>query len=99
MPAAYMIVDAKVINDEQYAGYRQLSPGAVAAAGGKFIVRGGKTETLEGTWKPSRVVVIEFPSYEAAQSFYDSELYRAARAARAGATEFFNAIIVEGLPQ
>jgi uncharacterized protein (DUF1330 family) len=45
------------------------------------------------------VVLVEFPSYEGAKAFYDSELYKAARAQREGATEFFNAIIVEGLPQ
>jgi uncharacterized protein (DUF1330 family) len=98
MPA-YMIVDAKVINDEQYAGYRALSPAAIAAAGGKFIARGGQTAVLEGNWNPNRVVLVEFPTYEGAKAFYDSELYKAARVARAGATEFFNAIIVEGLPQ
>jgi uncharacterized protein (DUF1330 family) len=98
MPA-YMIVDAKVINDEQYAGYRALSPAAIAAAGGKFIARGGQTTVLEGNWNPNRVVLVEFPSYEGAKAFYDSELYKAARAQREGATEFFNAIIVEGLPQ
>ncbi len=98
MPA-YMIVDAKVINDEQYAGYRALSPAAIAAAGGKFIARGGQTTVLEGNWNPNRVVLVEFPSYEGAKAFYDSELYKAARAKREGATEFFNAVIVEGLPQ
>jgi uncharacterized protein (DUF1330 family) len=97
--AAYMIVDAKVINDEQYAGYRALSPAAIAAAGGKFIARGGQTTVLEGHWNPNRVVLVEFPSYEGAKAFYDSELYKAARAQREGATEFFNAVIVEGLPQ
>lgn len=97
MPA-YMIVDAKIINDEQYAGYRALSPAAIAAAGGKFIARGGQTTVLEGNWNPNRVVLVEFPSYEGAKAFYDSELYKAARAKREGATEFFNAVIVEGLP-
>jgi uncharacterized protein (DUF1330 family) len=97
--AAYMIVDAKVINDEQYAGYRALSPAAIAAAGGKFIARGGQTTVLEGNWNPNRVVLVEFPTYEGAKAFYDSELYKAARAKREGATEFFNAVIVEGLPQ
>jgi uncharacterized protein (DUF1330 family) len=99
MPRAFMIVDAKVINEAQYAGYKALSPGAIAAAGGKFIARGGAVHVLEGNWQPARAVVVEFASMQAAKAFYDSELYRAARAARAGATEFFNAIIVEGLPE
>jgi uncharacterized protein (DUF1330 family) len=99
MPRAFMIVDAKVSNEEKYAGYKALSPGAVAAAGGKFIARGGEVHVLEGSWKPARAVVVEFASIAAAKAFYDSEKYLAARAARAGATEFFNAIIVEGLPE
>jgi uncharacterized protein (DUF1330 family) len=74
-----------------------LSPGAIAAAGGRFIVRGGAHETLEGLWQPNRLVVIEFPSYAAARAFYDSEKYREARARRAGATEFFNMVVVDGV--
>jgi uncharacterized protein (DUF1330 family) len=99
MPRAFMIVDAKISNDAQYSQYRALSPAAVQAAGGKFIARGGAVHVLEGNWKPERTVVVEFASFEAAKAFYDSPLYKAARTARAGATEFFNAIIVEGLPE
>jgi uncharacterized protein (DUF1330 family) len=95
--AAYVIADIKVKDEAQYAQYRALSPGAVAAAGGEFIVRGGKHETLEGEWKPDRLVMLRFPTYEQARAFYDSELYRAARAKRAGATERFSMIVVEGI--
>ncbi len=95
--AAYVIADVKVSKPDQYEQYRALSPGAISAAGGKFIVRGGRNETLEGTWQPGRVVVLEFPTYQHAKDFYDSELYRAARRARAGATEQFNLIVVEGI--
>ena len=96
MPAAYVIADVAVSDPEQYKRYQALSPGAVAAAGGEFVVRGGRLETLEGDWTPGRVVVLRFPNYEAARAFYDSALYLAARAARAGATEHFNMIVVEG---
>ncbi len=96
MPA-YVIADVKVSDPEQYKQYMALSPGAIAAAGGRFVVRGGKHETLEGAWQPNRLVVIEFPSYEAARAFYDSEKYREARAKRAGATEFFNMVVVDGV--
>jgi len=95
--AAYVIADIKVSKPDQYEQYRALSPEAISAAGGKFIVRGGRAETLEGTWHPSRVVVLEFPTFQQARDFYDSELYRAARRARAGATEHFNMIVVEGI--
>jgi uncharacterized protein (DUF1330 family) len=95
--AAYIIADVKVSDEAQYAQYRALSPAAISAAGGEFIVRGGKHETLEGTWQPNRVVMLKFPTYEQAKAFYDSELYRAARAKRAGATEYFNLVVVEGI--
>jgi uncharacterized protein (DUF1330 family) len=94
---AYIIADVKVRDPEQYKGYMALSPGAIAAAGGRFIVRGGRHETLEGGWHPDRVVVLEFPTYERAKNFYDSELYKTARAKRAGATEYFNLIVVDGV--
>jgi uncharacterized protein (DUF1330 family) len=96
--AAYVIAEVKVSDPEQYKQYMALSPAAIAAGGGKFIVRGGRCETLEGQWRPNRIVVLEFPDFERAKSFYDSELYRAARARRAGATEFFNMIVVDGVP-
>ena len=95
MPA-YIIADVKVRDTEQDKAYVALSPAAVAAAGGKFIVRGGRTEVLEGSWVPSRVVVIEFDTFDDAKAFYDSVQYRDARDKRAGATDFFNMILVEG---
>jgi len=95
--AAYVIADIKISDETQYAQYRALSPAAVAAAGGEFVIRGGRHETLEGNWKPSRMVMLRFPTYDQARAFYDSELYRAARAKRAGATEYFNLIVVEGV--
>jgi len=95
--AAYVIADIKVSDETQYEQYRALSPGAVTAAGGHFIVRGGRHQTMEGNWKPNRVVVLKFDTYDKAAAFYDSQLYRAARAKRAGATEYFNMIVVEGV--
>jgi uncharacterized protein (DUF1330 family) len=94
---AYVIVDAKVSDPQGYEGYKLLSPGAIAAAGGEFVVRGGDPEVLEGTWRPNRVVVVKFASMVAAKAFYDSELYVAARAKRAGTTEFFNMVVVQGV--
>ena len=96
MPCAYVIADVRVEDPQRYAGYVALSPAAVAAAGGEFVVRGGRHEVLEGGWTPGRMVVVKFPSFEAAVAFYDSEQYRAARAQRAGATSQFNMIVVEG---
>jgi uncharacterized protein (DUF1330 family) len=94
---AYIITDAKVSDVEKYEGYKALTPHAIAAAGGEFLARGGDHEVLEGNWHPTRVVVLKFATMQAAKAFYDSELYRAARAKRAGATEFFNMIVVQGV--
>ena len=95
--AAYVIADVEVSDPEQYKQYQALSPGAIAAAGGEFLVRGGRSETLEGDWRPARMVVARFPTYGAAKAFYDSALYVEARAKRAGATRHFNMIVVEGV--
>ena len=95
MPA-YVIADVSVSDPEQYKSYMALSPRAVTEAGGRFLVRGGRNEALEGDWTPGRLVMIEFPTYEQARAFYDSPLYREARAKRAGATHHFNMVVVEG---
>lgn len=98
MPAAYIIVDMQISNMEQYKQYMAAAPAAVAAAGGEYLVRGGRFEALEGQWQPSRVAMLKFPSFDAAKAFYDGEMYRAARTKRLGATEFFNMVLVEGVP-
>jgi uncharacterized protein (DUF1330 family) len=97
MPVAYIIVDMKITDPEQYKQYMAAAPAAVAAAGGEYLVRGGKFEALEGQWTPARVAMLRFPSYDIAKAFYDGELYKAARAKRAGTTEFFNMVLVEGV--
>ena len=95
MPA-YVIVETDIHDPEQYERYKAASPGAVAAGGGRFVVRGGAIQTVEGDWKPSRLVVIEFPSRADAQRWYDCEEYRAPKALRmrAGRT---NMVIVDGV--
>ena len=97
MPAAYIIVDMLISDMEQYKQYMAAAPAAVAAAGGEYLVRGGRFEILEGHWKPGRMAMLRFPDFETAKAFYDGEMYRAARAKRAGATEFFNMVLVEGV--
>ena len=97
MPSAYVIVDMKITDPERYKGYMAAAPAAVAAAGGEYLVRGGRNEVLEGEWQPTRMAMLRFPSYEQAKAFYDDELYRAARAKREGTTEFFNMVLVEGV--
>ena len=98
MSAAYIIVDMQIADMEQYKQYMASAPAAVAAAGGEYLVRGGRFEALEGDWQPQRMAMLKFPNYDAAKAFYDGEQYRAARAKRVGTTKFFNMILVEGVP-
>ncbi|MBK6293920.1 MAG: DUF1330 domain-containing protein [Rhodoferax sp.] len=97
MSAAYIIVDMQISDLEQYKQYMAEAPAAVAAAGGEYLVRGGRFETMEGDWQPSRIAMLRFPSFEIAKAFYDGEMYRAARRKRLGATQFFNMVLVEGV--
>jgi uncharacterized protein (DUF1330 family) len=97
MTPAYIIVNMKITDPEQYKQYMAVAPAAVAAAGGEYLVRGGKFEVLEGDWEPARIAMLRFPNFEKAKAFYDDEMYRAARAKRAGTTEFFNMVLVEGM--
>jgi uncharacterized protein (DUF1330 family) len=97
MPVAYVIVDMKINDPEQYKQYMAEAPAAVKAFGGEYVIRGGRFDVLEGGWQPARMAMLKFPSYEQARAWYDSEQYRAARARRIGTTEFFNMILVEGV--
>jgi uncharacterized protein (DUF1330 family) len=94
--AAYVIVDAKSSDPERMNEYRRLSSTAVAKFNGRYLVRGGAYELLEGDWRPERVVVVEFESMEKARAFYDSPEYVAARRARDGCSRF-DMLLVEGL--
>jgi uncharacterized protein (DUF1330 family) len=95
MPA-YTIFDITVHDPERYEDYKKLAPPAIAAYGGKYLVRGGQLDVLEGDWNPSRIVVLEFPTAEQAKAWIDSPEYREARALR-HATATTTAILVEGV--
>jgi uncharacterized protein (DUF1330 family) len=93
---AYVIVQVDVMNAQQYGEYTKLSPGIIEKFGGRFVARGGRAVTLEGPPARSRVVVVEFPSFERAQEFYNSPEYQAAKRVRDGAaTAQF--VLVEGM--
>jgi uncharacterized protein (DUF1330 family) len=94
--AAYVIVDVDVTDQVRYDEYRQLSGASVAAYSGRFIVRGGTVEALEGTWLPTRLVVIAFASVDQAKRWYTSPEYTEARRVRQGAANF-NMVVVEGV--
>ena len=93
--AAYVLVEIKIHDPKDYEEYKKLTPASIAAYDGRFVVRGGKTETLEGSWDPERIVVLEFPSVERAKEWWDSPEYAPAKAIRqrSAHTEM---IVVEG---
>lgn len=93
--AAYFVVDIEVHNPAGMTEYGARVPAIVQKYGGKYLVRGGQWECLEGDWKPRRVVVLEFPSVEQAKRWYESEDYRDLKAARQRAATA-NIILVEG---
>ena len=94
--AAYVIVETDVTDPEQYEQYKAASPAAIAAGGGRFLVRGGELVVLEGDWQPPRLVLLEFKDLEAARRWYESEAYQEAKKLREGAASF-RAIAVRGI--
>ncbi len=94
MPA-YVIAAVSVTDPDAYAQYAKLAAPAIQQHGGRYVVRGGKLDVLEGAWPHPRVVVVEFESMDRARTFYRSVEYQAARAKRLGAADF-HMIVVEG---
>lgn len=95
MPA-YIIVQTDIHEHEQYEHYKQASPAAVKAGGGRFLARGGEVAVLEGDWRPERLVLLEFESVDAAKRFYASDLYQEAKRLREGAANL-SMVAFEGL--
>jgi uncharacterized protein (DUF1330 family) len=94
--SAYVIVDIEVTDPVIYEEYKKLAPAAVAACGGRYLARGGRTEALEGDRVPQRLVILEFASIAAAKAWLDSPEYAAAKALRHRAART-SMIVVEGL--
>lgn len=94
--AAYLVVDIDVTNPAQFEEYKKLAPAAIAKYGGRYLIRGGAYEALEGNWKPQRLTIVEFDSMEKAKAFYSSPEYQVAIKARAGAANF-KALLVQGI--
>jgi len=94
--AAYLVVDIDVTNAAQFEEYKKLAPAAIAKYGGRYLIRGGAYEALEGNWKPQRLTIVEFDSMEKAKAFYTSSEYQVAINARAGAANF-KALLVQGI--
>ena len=82
---AYVIYEAVVTDPEQYEQYKTRAAASVTAAGGHYIARGGAVESFEGA-EPARVVILEFPTFEAATAWYRSDEYHDAKAVRESAS-------------
>lgn len=94
--AAYIIVDVEILDPARYQEYVKVVPPTMAAYGGKFLVRGGRAERLEGDWVPGRVVVLEFDSVERAREWWNSAEYSGPKKLRQSAS-VANMIVVEGI--
>ncbi|MGH1541306.1 MAG: DUF1330 domain-containing protein [Arenicella sp.] len=92
---AYILFHENIIDPEAFEEYKKISPGTIEKFGGKFIVRGGPLEELEGTVSFERVVIIEFPTKEAAKAWHNSSEYAPAKTMRQMISEG-NAVLVEG---
>lgn len=93
--AGYIVVQVKVHDPEGFARYRSMVPATLKAYGGRYLVRGGDWEGLEGAWNPQRLVVIEFNSVEQAKAWWSSDEYAPAKRLREETAES-SMIVVEG---
>ena len=94
--AGYIIAQLEVTDAESFERYREVVPEVIARHGGRYLVRGGTLEVLEGDWPAPRLVVVAFDSYEAAKSFYNSEAYQEILPLRTAASRG-NVIVVAGV--
>ncbi len=94
--AGYVIADVEVTDAELFDKYRELVPATVEAYGGKYIVRGGDSEVVEGDITPNRTVIIQFDSVEQAKAWHSSEEYAIPKQMRIDSTNS-NVFIVEGV--
>ena len=94
--AAYLVVDIEITDADAYENYRAKVPALIAAHGGRYLVRGGASEVLEGTWQPRRTVILEFPDMVSLKAFWQDPQYQPLRAIRELAAKS-NLVAVEGV--
>lgn len=94
--SAYVIAEVSITDPEPYEEYRRQVPATLAKYGGRFLVRGGAVETVEGGWAPARIVVLEFASMAQAHAWYRSPEYQQALAIRLKTADS-RVIFVEGV--
>lgn len=93
--AAYVISEVEVLDPALFEEYRSLAPATIAKYGGRYVVRGGAIESVEGDWAPKHIVVVEFPTMARAREWYHSAEYAEALKVRHGALNR-RLIFVEG---
>ena len=94
--SAYLILNGEVTDPEGYEEYKAGAQRVIAEHGGRYLARGGAVTAVEGDWLP-RVVVVEFPSYDAALGFYHSPEYQRLAEIRKRCSTG-SVVIVEGVP-
>jgi uncharacterized protein (DUF1330 family) len=94
--AAYVIAETDITDPERYEKYKAASPAAIEAGSGRFLVRGGEHVVLEGDWRPTRLVLLEFEDLAAARRWYESEIYQEAKKLRKGAAHM-RMVAVQGV--
>ena len=94
--AAYFIVDLDIHDPAGMREYLERVPATLTKYGGRYIVRGGKFEVVEGNWQPTRVVMLEFPNIEQAKRWYGCEEYKDMKAARLRSAKT-DIVLVEGI--
>tara|TARA_Y100001934_G_scaffold140943_1_gene169855 strand:+ start:106 stop:402 length:297 start_codon:yes stop_codon:yes gene_type:complete len=95
MAKGYVVGQIEITDVEAYQKYPSKAQETVASYGGRYMVRGGPLESVEGDAPLSRIVVLEFPTYERAKEWYHSEDYQAVIGLRHAAS-FGQLFIVEG---
>ena len=93
--SVYLIADVALRDPESYREYVENVPPLIEKHGGRYRVRGGDTQVLEGEWTPSRLIVLEFPDRAAALAFYNGQEYEPYKALRHSISDS-NLVIVEG---
>jgi uncharacterized protein (DUF1330 family) len=74
--AAYVIFDVEIRDMARYQEFMKSVAPAIDEAGGKYLARGGTHRVHEGDWAPRRIVILEFPSVQAFETFYNGPIYR-----------------------
>lgn len=94
--AAYILVQLQITDPENFTKYQAQVPATIAQYDGRYLIRGGEYEVLEGEWPQLRHVVLEFPSTERARQWYESPEYAPLKALRMSASDG-NGILIKGI--